>query len=197
MEETEIEQAPNTYYYDKLYEDKHLGSFTENAQIAYQLGWQDNAVAISDTEVSDVNGWVYLKGYAPKKSEEEIIEEAKAGKLKELSELTDNIFNSQETYLTSSLGFRINARSKALEDINSLIILGDEVTYFNDFDDVIHELIVEQLEILQKEVIKSGQNIYQQKWAYRKQIENAQSVEDVLNIEFNFIMSDFKDKQQE
>lgn len=197
MEEQEIEQVPNTYYYDKLYEDKRLGSFTENIQIAHQLGWQDNAVAISDTEVSDVNGQVYLKGYAPKKSEEEIIEEAKASKLKELSELTDKIFNSQETYLTSSLGFRINARSKALEDINSLIVLGDEVTYFNDFDDVIHELSVEQLEILQKEVIKSGQNIYQQKWAYRKQIENAQSVEDVLNIEFNFIMSDFKDKQQE
>lgn len=197
MEEQEIEQAPNTYYYDKLYEDKHLGSFTEIAQIAHQLGWQDNAVAISDTEVSDVNGWVYLKGYAPKKSEEAILEEAKASKLKELSQLTDNVFNSQETYLTSSLGFRINARSKALEDINSLIILGDEVTYFNDFDDVIHELGVEQLKILQKEVIKSGQNIYQQKWAYRKQVENAQSVEELRNIEFNFIMSDFKDKQQE
>ena len=26
----EIEQVPNTYYYDKLYDDKHLGSFTEN-----------------------------------------------------------------------------------------------------------------------------------------------------------------------
>lgn len=189
----EIEQVP-IYYYEKIYDDKHLGSFTEITQIAHQLGWQDNAVAISDTEVSDVNSWVYLKGYAPKQSEEAILEEAKSGKLKELSELTDKLFNSQETYLTSSLGFRINARSKALEDINSLIILGDEVTYFNDFDDVIHELSVEQLEILQKEVIKSGQNIYHQKWAYRKQIENAQSVEDVLNIEFNFIMSDFRDE---
>lgn len=125
------------------------------------------------------------------------VDKLKIVRLNELSELTDKIFNSSETYLTSSLGFRINARSKALEDINSLIVLNDEVTYFNDFDDVIHELSVEQLEILQKEVIKSGQNIYQQKWAYRKQIENAQSVEDVLNIEFNFAMSDFKDKQQE
>ena len=38
----EIEQVPNTYYYEKLYEDKHFSSFTENTQIAYQLGWQDN-----------------------------------------------------------------------------------------------------------------------------------------------------------
>ena len=69
----EIEQVPNTYYYEKLYEDKHLGSFTENVQIAQQLGWQDNAVAITDTEVSEVNGCVYLKGYAPKKTESMIL----------------------------------------------------------------------------------------------------------------------------
>lgn len=125
------------------------------------------------------------------------IDKLKTAKLNELSQLGDKIFNSQDTYLTSSLGFRINARSKALEDINSLIILGDEVTYFNDFDDVIHELSVAQLEILQKEVIKSGQNIYQQKWAYRKQIENAQSVEEIQNIKFDFAMSDFRDEQQE
>ena len=67
MEETE--QVPNTYYYEKIYDDKHLGSFTENIQIAQQLGWQDNTVAITDTEVSEVNGWVYLKGYAPQKTE--------------------------------------------------------------------------------------------------------------------------------
>lgn len=71
--EQEIEQVPNTYYYEKLYEDKHLGSFTENTQIAYQLGWQDNTVAITDTEVSEVNGWIYLKGYAPKKTESMIL----------------------------------------------------------------------------------------------------------------------------
>lgn len=124
-------------------------------------------------------------------------DELKTAKLNELSQLTDNIFNSNETYLTSSLGFRINARSKALEDINSLIILGDELTYFNDFDDVIHELSVEQLKILQKEVIKSGQNIYQQKWAYRNQIENAKSVENLQKIEFEFAFSDFKEEQQE
>ena len=28
----EIEQVPNTYYYEKLYDDKHLGSFTKILQ---------------------------------------------------------------------------------------------------------------------------------------------------------------------
>lgn len=192
-----IEQVPNTYYYEKIYDDKHLGSFTESTELAYQLGWQDNTVAISDTEVSDVNGWAYLKGYAPKKSEEAILEEAKSGKLKELSELVDKIFASSKTYLISSLGFRINSGSKALEDINGLIVLGDEVTDFNDFDNVIRKLSVEQLEVLRKEVIMAGQSIKKQKWAYRNQVENAKSVEILQKIEFEFAICDFKDKQQE
>lgn len=71
----EIEQVENTYYYDKIYDDQHLGSFTESTQLAYDLGWQDNHVLITDTEVSDINGWTYLKGYAPKKTEEEKLNE--------------------------------------------------------------------------------------------------------------------------
>ena len=80
----EIEQVPNTYYYEKLYDDKHLGSFTENIQIAQQLGWQDNAVAITDTEVSEVNGCVYLKGFAPHKTESMILIEQYQAEIIEL-----------------------------------------------------------------------------------------------------------------
>ena len=79
-----MEEVPNTYYYDKLYDDKHLGSFTENIQIAQQLGWQDNTVAITDTEVSEVNGCVYLKGYAPKKTEGMILIEQYQSEIIEL-----------------------------------------------------------------------------------------------------------------
>ena len=71
----EIEQVPNTYYYEKIYDDKHLGSFTESTKLAYDLGWQDNTVAITDTEVSELNGWIYLRGYAPKKTEEQKLNE--------------------------------------------------------------------------------------------------------------------------
>lgn len=71
----EMEQVENTYYYDKIYSDHHLGSFTESTKLAYALGWQDNTVAITETEVSDLNGWTYLKGYAPKKTEEQKLNE--------------------------------------------------------------------------------------------------------------------------
>lgn len=75
QEQQEIEQVENTYYYDKIYSDNHLGSFTESTKLAYELGWQDHTVAITDTEVSDLDGWTYLKGYAPKKSEEQKLTE--------------------------------------------------------------------------------------------------------------------------
>ena len=83
-QETVIEQVPNTYYYDKLYDDKHLGSFTESTQLAHQLGWQDNHVLITDTEVSEVNGWTYLKGYAPQKTESMILIEQYQSEIIEL-----------------------------------------------------------------------------------------------------------------
>ena len=71
----EIEQVENTYYYDKIYDDHHLGSFTESTKLAYELGWQDNTVLISDTEISDLTCWTYLKGHAPKKTEEQKLNE--------------------------------------------------------------------------------------------------------------------------
>jgi hypothetical protein len=82
--ETIIEQVPNTYYYEKIYEDKHLGSSTEITAVAYQLGWQDNHVLITDTEVSELNGWTYLKGYAPKKTESMILIEKYQSEIVEL-----------------------------------------------------------------------------------------------------------------
>lgn len=72
----DIDQVENTYYYDKLYDDHRLCSFTESTKLAYALGWQDNHVLISDTEVSDLNGWTYLKGHAPKKTEEQKLNES-------------------------------------------------------------------------------------------------------------------------
>lgn len=75
VEVKEIEQVSKTYYYDQLYDDRHLGAFTESTKLAYDLGWQNNHVLITETEVSDFNGWTYLKGYAPKKTNEQKLNE--------------------------------------------------------------------------------------------------------------------------
>lgn len=77
--EPETEPEPNPwddapsdcYFYDKTYEDGHLGSYTESAEMAYKMGWdiEHNYIPIEDTDISDINGWIYRKELCPHKSE--------------------------------------------------------------------------------------------------------------------------------
>lgn len=81
-EPSESEPQPNPwddaptdcYFYEKIYEDGHLGSFTQSAETAYKFGWdiEHNYIPIADTEQSDVNGWTYRKELCPHKSERDL-----------------------------------------------------------------------------------------------------------------------------
>ena len=59
----------NTIFYEKIYEDGHLGSFTESPEMAYKFGWYENRISKDDVKQSDVNGWTYRKELCPHKSE--------------------------------------------------------------------------------------------------------------------------------
>ena len=59
----------NVLYYEKIYEDGHLGSFTESPEMAYKFGWYENRINKDDVKQSDVNGWTYRKEVCPMKSE--------------------------------------------------------------------------------------------------------------------------------
>ena len=67
------DNAPSdVYFYEKIYDDGHLGSFTQSAELAYKSGWDlNNYIAISDTQQSDINGWTYRKELCPMKTEED------------------------------------------------------------------------------------------------------------------------------
>ena len=68
------DNAPeNVYFYEKMYPDGHLGSFTLSAELAYKSGWdiENNYIPISDTQQSDINGWTYRKELCPMKTEED------------------------------------------------------------------------------------------------------------------------------
>ena len=62
----------NTIYYEKIYEDGHLGSFTESPEMAYKFGWYENRISKDDVKQSDVNGWTYRKEVCPMKSEHDL-----------------------------------------------------------------------------------------------------------------------------
>lgn len=71
----DVDQVDGVYYYEKINEDKSITNYTTVTKLAYNLSWQNNTVAITETEVSELNGWTYLKGYAPKKTEEQKLNE--------------------------------------------------------------------------------------------------------------------------
>ena len=71
----EIDQVDGVYYYEKINNDQSITNYTTVTKVAKALDWQNNTVAITDTEVSELNGLTYLKGYAPKKTEEQKLNE--------------------------------------------------------------------------------------------------------------------------
>ena len=79
-ETPEIETKPlpwagapkDVIFFEKIYEDGHLGSFTESAELAYSLGWLDNYISKDEVQTSDVNGWTYRKEVCPMKTPEDI-----------------------------------------------------------------------------------------------------------------------------
>lgn len=183
--------SKEVYYVSNINNDNSLGDRTKNEQIAKKLGWEIT-VPIEMTEISDVNGKLYIKGHAPTNNNaKDDLYLLKKEKLNQLTIYFDNVFKSPNTYFTSSLGFRVNARSKSLEDINGLIILNEDITDFNDFDDEIQKLTIEQLKVLQREIILSGKIIYKQKWEYREKILKAETKYQIENLAIKVEMVNF------
>lgn len=71
------DNAPeNVYFYEKIYDDGHLGSFTQSAELAYKSGWDlSNYISIEDTQQSDINGWTYKKELCPMKTEADLLKD--------------------------------------------------------------------------------------------------------------------------
>ena len=178
----EIEQVPNTYYYDKLYDDKHLGLFTENIQIAQQLGWQDNTVAITDTEVSEVNGWTYLKGYAPKKSKEAILQELKEEKHAELKSIMQTRRNAIRVEFD---GDTFDANGSAQENMIVLLKafdLGAPAVQIRSATEVTHTFDKDTCQQLSIVMLQAVQALYTEYWELKNRLAACETVAEVEAI---------------
>lgn len=115
----DIEQVDGVYYYEKINEDESITNYTTVTKVAKALAWQDNTVAITDTEVSEVTGWTYLKGYAPKKTEEQKLNElATAIRSKRNLLLTETDYLLMPDYpITEEYLSRIKKYRQELRDI--------------------------------------------------------------------------------
>lgn len=186
------ESAPEgLVYYEKMYPDGHLGSFTKSAKLAYKFGWFDNSIPEEDLEVSDVNGFYYPKELCPMKTEEDKFNEAKQNKLSELKKTADSALNG--AYVVSSLGFKADANPAAVRDLEGLVIIGADSVMFCDYENNFHPLNKEQVLTLQREILLNGQNLYAQKWNYRVAVNAAKTVDELNAITFKFDMLDFSE----
>lgn len=88
--ETETKPLPwadaptGVLFYERIYDDGHLGSFTESAELAYSLGWLGNTISKDEVQVSDVNGWTYRTDKCPMKTPEDIQREEYAAEIQAL-----------------------------------------------------------------------------------------------------------------
>ena len=125
---------------------------------------------------------------------EKTLDELKSEKLSELTSITskfDNQLVNNEMIIKSSLGFAVNADLRSQNNIRGLISVGLEPVNFVDSENVSHSISIEQLNTLLNECALNSQNLYLQKWAYKSQIESAQTAEELNKIVFKFEMKDF------
>ena len=125
---------------------------------------------------------------------EKTLDELKSEKLSELTAITskfDNQLVNTDMIIKSSLGFTINADLRSQNNLRGLITVGVEPVNFVTADNSVQSLTLEQLNTLLAECIENGQYLYQQKWAYRAQINACTTKEELEAITFEFKMKDF------
>ena len=180
QEQEEIEQVPNTYYYDKVYEDHHLGSFTESTKLAYQLGWQNNTVAITDTEVSDLNGWTYLKGYAPKKSLE-VFKEEKHAELKLIMQAKRNALTCEYANDVFDCNERAQSNMTRLMSFANLGMKEFSIRSTNERTNTFNNTQLVELATIMSKTIN---NLYSEYWQYKNALYECKTKEEIDDIKW-------------
>ena len=133
--------------------------------MAYQLGWQDNTVLITDTEVSEVNGWVYLKGYAPKKSKEALMKELKEQKHAELKSIMRTRRNAIQVEFG---GDTFDANESAQENMIVLLKafdLGAPAVRVRSATEVTHTFDKDTCQQLSLVMLQAVQALYAEYWS--------------------------------
>ena len=117
------------------------------------------------------------------------VEEARQRRLIELNRVFAD-WREDGATIISSLGFEADADERASADVGGLVTFG-ESAIFMDAENQPHELTLDQLKVLQKEIIQSGISAYETKWAFRNEINSADSVDTLNSIYISFEPKDF------
>ena len=170
-----------------------------NDKVKYRtLGVADNGrTYISLKDISHLQTQLKEIDFKKDVLPDDLLQTIKSKRLLELTELGrayDNELVNTDMVINSSLGFKVNADLRSQNNLRGLIdfMTDTETTSYIDYENKAHDLSKSQLEILLKEVVLNGSNLYKQKWNYSKQIKNAtNSDDDTLLQKFKFTMLNF------
>lgn len=175
-----IDQVDGVYYYEKINEDKSITNYTTVTKVAKALGWQDNTVLISDTEVSELNGWTYLKGHAPKKPLETLKEE-KHAQLKATMQSKRNALTCE--YADDVFDCNEQAQSN-MTSLMSFANLGMKEFSIRSTNEHTHTFTAEQLVELATIMAKALNDLYIEYWSYKNALYECKTKEEIDKIEW-------------
>ena len=205
MQDLEFKNIYNPYYLlndSKVY-DKDKKDFVTEADSDYKefLDQGNQPLSIGS------NGYTYdqlinsvLKFYGWEIGECLLsLEQLKEKKLLELKEKADSFEENlnKNMFFTSSLGFksdgdrRTNMNIQSLIDTYSVSQAQELPVLYWDYDNVEHEVSLQDLQPLKMEQIINGNNLYTQKKNFKDLIDNAKSIEELNQIDLTFNMMDF------
>ena len=123
------------------------------------------------------------------------LESLKDRKKVELDDRFNDYRQSSDTFVESSLGFRVNANVTAFDNVSGLVAQlqyrqengeANPTIGFMTFDDSLATLSLDDLKTIQVEISLAGSNAYAKKWEIRKAIEQAQDEVALSKIDIMF-----------
>lgn len=103
---------------------------------------------------------------------------------------------NKDMFFTSSLGFVCNGDRRTKDNLRDLYdyfelrSVGGVVSY-RDYHNKDHALTKEKIYTLLLECVSNGTSLYDQKWTFEKRINSAQTLQELAQIDFTFVMADF------
>ena len=166
---------------------KYLYNYKEYSseyQVRRAVWENERKVFEKEPEENRAEFWEKLNVTYSEEEQQFTLKELRAQKLGELDRAF-YVWRSKQATLVSSLGFKADADERAMIDVSGLVAL-EAPAVFMDANNAPHELTADQIKILHKEIIQSGNKAYETKWALRNAISAAESKDALEAIELKF-----------
>ena len=121
------------------------------------------------------------------------IDEWRIKRKAELDSIFDNLsqYKCKDMYLTSSLGFKINADISSQKNLEVLIRIGQPTYKFKDYNNSYQSVTLENLNTMLTECAINSANLYSTRFSYCDILKSSDSMDEIMQLKFDFKMLDF------